>query len=344
MLGQRAISAGTYTQYERGMRVFDNYVERRGGTPGFLDPARFSPAAIEDLLIEFVAYEVVLLGYKATTVEGYLYSIRYWHLANGYPNPVADKPRLALVRRGAKRFSGCSKPKVAVTPDMLRHIRQKLVLTSAEGALMWAALLLGFFYLLRCSEYLYCAGRVDDLKYLTIGDVYFARDDEDLPFERRWEANRCNLHIRFAKNDQMGMGADVVSWATGEGEMCPIWALNNLLDHRVGAHAHEPVCMVNGRHLAREAMVGTLKEAAVELGEPAEDYATHSLRIGGATTLINEGIAVETVRRHGRWMSINMWRRYAHTTNQLMKGVATTMARAKYTTAQASRDFRNRLL
>lgn len=126
--------------------------------------------------------------------------------------------------------------------------------------------------------------------------------------------------------------------------MCPIWALNNLLDHRVGASGSEPVCMADGHHLSRDKMVRTLKGGAESLGAPAEDYATHSLRIGGATTMINEGVPIETVRRHGRWMSINMWRRYAHTTNELMKGVARTMARAKYTVAQAARDFRNRLL
>jgi site-specific recombinase XerD len=102
--------------------------------------------------------------------------------------------------------------------------------------------------------------------------------------------------------------------------------------------------MVGGKHLARSAMVAVLKQGATDLGQPEEDYATHSLRIGGATTMVNEGVAVETVRRHGRWMSIDMWRRYAHTTNDLMKGVSSVMARAKYTVAQASRDFRTRLL
>ena len=102
--------------------------------------------------------------------------------------------------------------------------------------------------------------------------------------------------------------------------------------------------MVDGHSLSRGRMVRTLKAGAVSMGAPAEDYATHSLRIGGATTMINEGWPVEVVRRHGRWMSINMWRRYAHTTNELMKGVARSMARAKYTVAQAARDFRNRLL
>jgi hypothetical protein len=344
MLSQRAIAEGTRVQYERGMVVFDNFVLRRGGQPGFLDPARYSDADIEELLIQFVAYQVVVLGYKATTVDGYLSAIRFWHLTNGLPNPISNKGRLALVRRGAKRFSGCSKPKVAVTPDMLKHIRSTLDLTSPEGALMWAALLLGFFYLLRCSEYLYCPGRVDDRKVLTVADILFARDGDDLPFHRRWEANRVNLHIRYAKNDQMGLGADVVCYATGEGEFCPIWAINNLLDHRPGVLGSEPLCMVGGKHLARGAMVTVLKQGATDLGQPEEDYATHSLRIGGATTMVNEGVAVETVRRHGRWTSIDMWRRYAHTTNDLTKGVSSVMARAKYTVAQASRDFRTRLL
>jgi hypothetical protein len=343
-LTQRSVAAGTLVQYDLGMRHFDNYVVRRGGTPGFLDPRLYGDAAIETLLIEFVAYNVVVLGYKASTVESYLYAVRYWHLHNGLPNPIADKPRLALVRRGAKRYSGCSKPKVAVTPDMLKHVRRTLDLESPQGALMWAALLLGFFYLLRCSEYLHCPGRPEDNKVLLIDDLLFALDGADLPFERRWEANRCNVHLRFAKNGQMGLGADVVCWATGEGEMCPICALNNLLDHRVGAAGSEPVCMVDGHSLSRDRMVRTLKAGAVSMGAPAEDYATHSLRIGGATTMINEGWPVEVVRRHGRWMSINMWRRYTHTTNELMKGVARSMARAKYTVAQAARDFRNRLL
>jgi len=46
-----------------------------------------------------------------------------------------------------------------------------------------------------------------------------------------------------------------------------------------------------------------LKHGARDLGQHMSEYASCSLRIGGATSLIHSGATPEAVRRFGRWKS-----------------------------------------
>ena len=52
-----------------------------------------------------------------------------------------------------------------------------------------------------------------------------------------------------------------------------------------------------------------LREAVALAGVRAEEYALHSLRIGGATHLSAEGVAPEVLQREGRWVS-NAYKTY----------------------------------
>ena len=66
------------------------------------------------------------------------------------------------------------------------------------------------------------------------------------------------------------------------------------------------------RNILTHVMISeALKWAATDMGHKASDYASHSLRIGGATALKAAGWDDESIRRFGRWAS-DCWRRYVY--------------------------------
>ena len=67
---------------------------------------------------------------------------------------------------------------------------------------------------------------------------------------------------------------------------------------------HEPLLrFMSGKSLTRPNIVSWLQRAAVATGAPANEYAAHSLRIGGAYALYHIFGDVDLVRRYGRWTS-----------------------------------------
>ena len=96
---------------------------------------------------------------------------------------------------------------------------------------------------------------------------------------------------------------------------------------------------MSGNAILKRAMVtDVLRWAATELGQEEALYASHSLRIGGASTMLACGFSEEDIRRLGRWQSF-CWRRYAHNTREKMRGVSAAMARSTYTVMTAGQDF-----
>ena len=82
-----------------------------------------------------------------------------------------------------------------------------------------------------------------------------------------------------------------------------------------------------------------LKLGAGDLGLGPRRYATHSLRRGGATTMVAAGILTEVIRRWGRWLS-DCWRRYVFGTAEELDDMSRTMVQADYTLAMTLEDFR----
>ena len=62
--------------------------------------------------------------------------------------------RLWMAIDGLRRRQGCPKRKQPATPAMLLWIRKSLNPRASQGdAMIWAAILLAYFFLLRASEY-----------------------------------------------------------------------------------------------------------------------------------------------------------------------------------------------
>ena len=102
---------------------------------------------------------MVTLQRAPGTVLQRLFAIRQTHLAAGYTDPLEGRKRVWLSVKGLKRRYGAGRRKLPVTPQMLRWIRSTVDPAGRpDDAILWAALNLAFFYLMRVGEYAHSGG------------------------------------------------------------------------------------------------------------------------------------------------------------------------------------------
>ena len=233
------------------------------------------------------------------TVLQRLFAIRQTHLAAGYMDPLEGRKRVWLAVKGLKRRYGAGRRKLPVTPAIRGTLAPE---TQPDDAILWAALNLDFFYLMRVGEYAHSGGW-DTRTVLTPADLRPQRGG--VPCEYR-EAEELLLYFKKSKADQEGAGAMRNHYATGE-DLCPVQAMRWVHQHlgaRMRAVPHLPVFRYqSGAPLMRAQLQAVLERAAVALGLPPDRYRTHSLRIGGATALCHINPDTEVIKRWGRWSS-----------------------------------------
>ena len=93
-----------------------------------------------------------------------------------------------------------------------------------------------------------------------------------------------------------------------------------------GAEAELPLFRdTNGEPVWRSEVQNLIQAAAEEEGYSKDRFATHSLRIGGASALLHAGFSIEMIQRWGRWAS-SAFQAYLWESNEDARGVAEKMA------------------
>jgi hypothetical protein len=334
-----AVSSVAGTTFKKYAGCWDRYsdvvVNVFGSTIGPMLEGR-DVRAEENLLLDLLVYYVDVKNYAASTIAGYLSAVRWVHVANGFEDPMQNKPRLTLARRAVKRLKGEVKGKLPVSPDMLRKIKETLDFGQAKDVMLWGGLMLAYFFLLRSSEYAASSGFFDVRRALVVGDLEFFLLGQ--PVADWWSADEVVICIRASKTDQMRLGVLRNAYATGAA-LCPVWAAAMVMDlRRLGCSAEPLLLFAPGRTLDRADVSRALKECALAMGQEAANFASRSLRIGGASCMLACGYSEEYIRRQGRWHSF-CWRRYAYDSRDQMRGVAKAMAGSGYTVMEAAQDF-----
>ena len=95
--------------------------------------------------------------------------------------------------------------------------------------------------------------------------------------------------------------------------------------HR-GLYSKYPLEREKKRTITRNMVSNCLKAVAVKMGLPGGDYASHSARIGAATSLLHAGADPHAIRLMGRWSKFSdCWALHSRYSLHLMKGVALDM-------------------
>ena len=241
-------------------------------------------------------------GNQFGTIAGKLSAVRWYHrrLAGYEPGVNASH---ALLMSGIRRFSDPILKKQPITARMLRHLFGMLNMENPRHQLLWGGILLGYFFLLRRSEYLKIEGKWYPYA-LQLGNIKFYNREEQVCNIR--EAMSVGILLTGAKNNQFGRNELRYQHKTNDPVLCPIQAAKwiKLAGRHFKSNESEPAMSTgpNGG-ITSNLVVAILKKLAVQLGLNPKLYASHSIRIGGATVLLNAGCHPLVIKLLGRWLS-----------------------------------------
>lgn len=263
-------------------------------------------------------------GNSAQTILSKLSHIAWYHRWQCGFN-IGLLPQHAMAIRGIQRLQPPPRPKQPVTLAILRGLHNTLNFNSAHDRVLWGATVMGFFFLLRRSEYL----RKGNQQYrfaIRRSDVQFL-DRDNNACSTKEQVARVVINFRGGKNDQVGVGVSRSLATSSLSWCCPVRALWYLVQHhnKVSDDPDELLCKADrAKFLQGQELSKQIKRAASLAGLDPERYSTHSLRIGGATALFSAGVDSLTIKIFGRWRS-SAFERYTRIEDRLMGTMAARM-------------------
>lgn len=313
-------------------------------------------------MLAFLEHLVVGCGLAAATASTYLAGVANRWLESGIPSgwPVYTK-RVKLALRGAERISCTrrgptgSRKRLPFNGRLVRQAQQvacgEYLANGGRGdpIAAAAAVALGFYFLLRRSEYL-CSGRSrrSELRYRGIrqGDLVLWRDDVPVPFHcvsrasvPPGTASRVSLVLPCSKGDQLGRG---------DPRSCTSRFLCNVLlehaykmrdDHHAVGNTQADAPVFPPSRLLAVHVRDLMRLTAVRAGLDPQRINCHSLRIGGLTHLSNAGLQEHLLLYAGRWRSPRSVGVYFRATRQAEARMTTALDRADMTAAELPIEY-----
>ena len=285
----------------------------------------------EKHFLDFVLHCTAEKLWAPGTLKMRLAAIAARHTAAGYENPRERMPRVYMALEGYKKRYGKDERRRPVTVRMLQWIKENIdTRRNWNDAAMWAALNVGFYFLLRASEYVKSEGtKLKENRGLRGCDVIPRRNGTRVNNFK--DADEMVLVIRGSKTDKFNEGEIKNHFRSGDGEMCVIQALAEYQAHapdRFGPKAQDRLfAWENGALVQRAEVQAILERAAAGTGVDPQYIGSHSLRFGGATALYAAFGDTAMVQRWGRWAS-DAFQGYLWEARGNAKGVAEAMRKA----------------
>jgi len=233
--------------------------------------------------------ELLVGGRKVSTIRRARIAIGLSHAAAGLPRPDRDA-RIRALEHGMARVHGSKEE--GAPPLLHEHIVQitQNLRRSARDDRDRVLLLVGFWGALRSSEL--AALQVDDL---TI------------------RADQLLVRIGRSKEDQLGRGAVVTIAAHPDPGQCALRAVEAWLA-RLAERSGPLLRAVRGERVAARgmktrALSRIIHRLAAEAGV-GDQFSSHSLRAGLATSAYARGVPEREIQAHGRWRDRRSLDRY----------------------------------
>ncbi|ETO99994.1 hypothetical protein F441_22579, partial [Phytophthora nicotianae CJ01A1] len=166
------------------------------------------------------------------------------------------------------------------------------------------ASVLGFFFLLRKSEYL-AEGSTVQTYAIRRSDIRFMGSDDE-EGKNLLDVIAVVVQFRGSKSDQFGEGTSRRLERSGSRWCCPVLAAWFLVSHHktLGVAPESHLCRIDSStNLQVRDVVKVIKMAAAKAGYHPKRFGSNSLRSGGATALFNAGFDSLAVKLFGRWKS-----------------------------------------
>lgn len=298
-LFRNALAPNTHAAYNSGTTAFINFClhYHRFSQQGSIIPAT------EDTLLLFVSYLSVKV--RPSTIKVYLSAVRNLHIQHGFPNPVEHSILLPRLLRGVKRTYGVDqRPRLPITPSLLTSFRQHLNILWRDHLTVWVAMLVAFFAFLRSSE----------LLALKRSDIAIVQSTHPSPIPT------YTITLHASKTDPFRQGCTLRLAPSGHTCLCPAYALQTLLNHHHPLPDQPLFTLSSGSPLTRRTLNLTIKHLASYTGLNPSEYASHSFRIGAATTASSVGLPDSLIKSLGRWHS-EAYQRYIRTPPTLLDNV-----------------------
>ena len=154
------------------------------------------------------------------------------------------------------------------------------------------------------------------------------------------------IHIKSTKTDQRGVGFARTMRRSHDPDLCVVSALIQHFMNMASAPNDWPVTAYYHEHggdlrtrgvVTRKDVADLLKVSGAALGESMEGLGSHSLRIGGATTLHSTGTQDSAIMWFGNWSSPT-YLNYCRASKDLANQFAETMARTDVTVHREDLD------
>jgi len=296
----------------------------------------------ENLVLDYVVQSGIIDNKAPATVKVRLAAIRSHHLSLGLPDPFYHMPRLSMALAGLSRRYGRPERRLPVTTQMLAWLRSELIPEKhADLAVLWAALALGFFFLLRASEYLKPSHHTPKNRGLLGCHVTLCANGSPVTLDTFRTADEVRIEVQGSKTDIYNRGEyrnHFANFDISHGtRLCVVEALIILCSHYpskfFGSDADSFLLTDSrGEQISREEMQSVLKIAAEKTGAEMGDYGSHSLRFGGASALWAAFHDTGLVKRWGRWAT-DTFHTYLWEDRKGSEGIAEAMARSDVTPA-----------
>ena len=256
--------------------------------------------AREEVLCKFVV-QMAIEGLKQRTIKSYMAGVCHLHIQEGLGYPFLPVlPRLHYVLRGVKRSQGgnCAsgRLRLPITPHLLRQIKTAWEDRAMDPdiVMLWAACYLAFIGFLRAGDLTVPSDSCFDAStHLAWGDV--AVNDPANP-------TVISIKLKASKTDPFCQGITLFIGRVSS-DLCPVSAMLAYLLLR-GRDAGPLFKYRDGRPLTRQRFVVAIRQALESAGVQAANYASHSFRIGAATTAAAHGMEDSTIQTLGRWKSL----------------------------------------
>ena len=181
--------------------------------------------------------------------------------------------------------------------------------------MLWSTFTLAFFAFLRSSEFTSpSTSYFNALSHLSASNISFNSDGS------------LSLHLKSSKTDPYRQGCSLLIAPSGC-SVCAVCAIKKYMADRPFNSDGPFYIFQPGLYLTRAQVTSTLCLLLKCLHIPTELYASHSFRIGAATTAAEAGLPLWLIQSLGRWSS-NCVALYIRTSSSILQKVPGLLANA----------------